>query len=124
VTNLNSFPSPHPQPAPTGNQPYKPIDIPANANSTARRKLFELDQKLRRQTRANNPQCYDTAKKYISGSTPTHQSKGMIKTREQIARVIRRCQPGGRFFRPSPAQSNDGLGGSGKTKLIFSPRNS
>jgi ribosomal protein L37AE/L43A len=50
----------------------------------AKKKLARLQRKLDRQTRANNPDCFDEKGRWIKGKRATVTSKRMVKTRSQI----------------------------------------
>ncbi len=73
-------------------------DIPATTNAKAVKKLRRLYRHLERQTRANNPQCFDANYERIPTARITTTSSSITETNEQIADVIRRCQPGGRYY--------------------------
>jgi transposase len=51
------------------------------------KKLRRLQRKLDRQTRANNPDCFDTSGVWKKGQQISHWSKGMRETRDAIAKT-------------------------------------
>ncbi len=73
-------------------------DIPANANAKAAKKLRRSYRRLERQTRANNPLCFDANGQRIPAVRITTTSNGMTETDEQIAAIMRRCLPGGGYY--------------------------